>query len=250
VLATAACGGLVFASMTDGGRHARDLRLAMPELETLARAAGLGLDQVSVSGQRFTPDADVFDALQLDRNQLLLGFDSAAARRRIESLPWVLSAELTRVLPGRLEIAIRERQAYATWDRGPDEVMVDRTGRILQRIPKGSVQGLPHVKGEDAGPEAPGLMTLIARYPAITASFAGAERVGGRRWRVSLTNGSEIELPADGEALVLDRLAAQGELLEIAQGSPRIVDLRASGRIAVRPAPVAARRVAGVGGLP
>jgi len=93
-------------------------------------------------------------------------------------------------------------------------------------------------------------MTLIARYPAITASFAGAERVGGRRWRVSLTNGSEIELPADGEALVLDRLAAQGELLEIAQGSPRIVDLRASGRIAVRPAPVAARRVAGVGGLP
>lgn len=250
MLAAALAGGLLFVTMTEGGRNARHAEPALPELERLADAIGLGIDQVSVTGHRFTPDGDIFDALQLGQNRLLPGFDSAAAQRRIEALPWVRSAELTRVLPGRIDVRITEREAFASWNRGDDEVLIDLGGRVLQRVPKGSVANLPRVAGEGAGPEAIGLLALLSRYPALMANLDEARRVGGRRWRIALKNGSRIELPPDGEALVLDALASDGALEGLVAGAPRSVDLRAAGRIAVQPAEQSGRRLAGVGAAP
>ncbi|MCB1520953.1 MAG: FtsQ-type POTRA domain-containing protein [Hyphomicrobiaceae bacterium] len=243
VLGAALAGVAVFAFMTDGGRLARATDLPLPPVDDLAQNVGLGLDQVSISGHRFTPDGDIFDAIDLRSNRLLPGFDGGAARRRIEALPWVESADLTRVLPGRLEVRITERKAFAVWRRSDGDVLIDRTGRVLQRIREGSVGNLPLVIGDGAGGEAADLMALVTRHAALADGFQAAERVGGRRWRLRLTGGTRIELPADGQALVLERLAASGELATLLAGGPQTIDLRARGRVAVSAARAEPRRL-------
>jgi hypothetical protein len=54
-----------------------------------------------------------------------------------------------------------------------------------------------------------------------------AERVGGRRWTLHLTDGSTLLLPADAEAEALDRGL---EILAARRPVPSEIDLRVAGR--------------------
>lgn len=236
-VAAAVAGTVVFAVLTNGGQRARTVESLLPSIDAAAQWAGLGIDQVSVSGHRFTPDGDVFDALDLPHQRSLLGFDSAAAKARIEKLAWVARAELTRDYPGRLDVRIAERKAFAVWRTGEREMLIDNSGRVLQPVPTGSVTNLPRVEGETAEREAPSLLVLVARTPELAQRFARGVRVGGRRWALYLHGGTRIELPSEGETLVLDELAASGALEKLLAGPASVIDLRARGRIAVRPVP-------------
>lgn len=236
VAGAALFGGLVFAAFTDGGRAARNSPLRLPQFDVAARWLGLGIDQVALTGHRFTLDGDVFDALELDRQRLLTSFDTGAARRRIEKLPWVDSVEITRDFPGRLGVRISERKPYAVWRHDGREYLIDQTGRVLQAVPAGSAAGVPRVAGQGADREAGALLALVSSHPPLAKAFAEAELVGGRRWRIVTSAGTRFELPAEGGALVLDALAANGELERLlALAAPHVVDLRAKGRVAVRP---------------
>ena len=72
-------GALAFSVLTDGGRHIRAMAPFFPEVDEVLYWTGLRIDQVTVSGQRFTPDADVFDALDLLNVRSLLSIDPQAA---------------------------------------------------------------------------------------------------------------------------------------------------------------------------
>jgi cell division protein FtsQ len=64
---------------------------------------------------------------------------------------------------------------------------------------------LPRIAGEGAAGETAALHTLLAEHPAFMARVALAERVGQRRWRLRLAEGSTVELPAHGEAEAIAR---------------------------------------------
>ena len=103
--ALAALIGIVaFAALTEGGRHTRAGQVLSAELDGVTALLGLRIDQVVVSGHRFTPDGDIFEALDLPNARMLPGFDSVAARQRIEKLPWIATATIARILPGRLSL--------------------------------------------------------------------------------------------------------------------------------------------------
>lgn len=211
-------------------------------------AAGLGISQVSVTGQRYTLDRDVFDALDLPNVKTFADLDSAAALKRIERLPWVDKAQITRVYPASLTIEIRERLPYAQWRRGDRNFLIDATGRVLGPIAANQTWDLPLVSGEGASAEAPLLLTAIARYGEIGRAFGYAERIASRRWSVVLKNGSRIELGADRDHEGLAQVAANSELRRALAGPPVVVDVRTPGRIAVRP--LGPANAAAVTGLP
>ncbi|MFN3867924.1 MAG: cell division protein FtsQ/DivIB [Hyphomicrobiaceae bacterium] len=229
-------GVAVFIGLTDGARHLRATESLAPSLAATAEWLGVGIDQVAVTGHRFTPDGDIFDALDLTRQRFLFGFDGAAAREQIERLPWVERAEIVRTFPGRLDVRIVERKAFAVWSHDHREQLIDRSGRVLQAITPGAVRDLPRVEGEAAAAEAELVLTLVASYPPLAAKFASAERVGGRRWRIHTTNGTRIELPPDGAAMALAALGGDSALATLLQGREKVIDLRSRRAIAVRSA--------------
>ncbi|HXE70358.1 MAG TPA: FtsQ-type POTRA domain-containing protein [Hyphomicrobiaceae bacterium] len=209
----------------------------LAKLETWAQLAGLGLDQATLIGHRYTADTDIFEAIGLKRARTMLSFDPAAAQARLAELPWIQQASLERVFPDRLEVRITERTPVAVWSRGERSFLIDETGRTLAQIPGEVMPELPRVTGEGAASAAAGLFALLAPLPDLKARIASAERVGGRRWTLRLNGGGAIQLPVEGEAQALAQ--AVGLLATVfGQGE---IDVRAAGRAIVREAPRASQ---------
>jgi cell division protein FtsQ len=75
------------------------------------------------------------------------------------------------------------------------------------------------------------------RFPRVAERFEMAERVGGRRWTLHLKDGVVVHLGSDREAFALAALSSPDGLGKLLNAQNIIVDLRAPGRITVRPAP-------------
>jgi cell division protein FtsQ len=198
-------------------------------------AAGFGINQVSVTGQHYAADSDIFDALDLPNVKTFAAFDSEAALKRIDRIPWVDKAQITRVYPSSLDIVIRERVPAVMWTRDNVSYLVDASGRVLGPVPAANTWVLPRVVGEGAAREAPALLAALRQKPAIDRQFAYGERIAERRWRVVLKNGTEIELAADREIEGLEEVANSRAVAGALTGAAMIVDLRTPGAFAERP---------------
>jgi len=222
---TGTLAALVAVSLSPAGIFDRD---------RIAAALGFGIEQVSLTGHRVTADADLFAALDLNSARSLASFDADATGKRLQRLPWVQSVEITRVWPGQLAIRVKERKAFAIWERGEATDLVDATGRVLGPVKRDAPLDLPHIAGEGANAGAAPLLTTLGRHPEIAARVQRAVRVGDRRWTLELKGGGRIHLPSDGEASALARLAAEPPLLALLDAPARVIDLRSPGRVAVR----------------
>ncbi|PPC85228.1 MAG: cell division protein FtsQ [Hyphomicrobium sp.] len=205
--------------------------------KTALISLGFGITQVSVTGHRYTNDADVFDALDLPNVATLWQLDLEAALARIERISWVDRAQISRLFPGALDIVITERLPAAIWARGEKRYLVDMTGRVLGAAPSVHSWNLPVVAGEGATADIGVLLTAMGRNKDLHARVTKYERIAERRWRVVLKNGSIIELAAEREVEGLDYVTSTPALRSALAGDPKIIDVRTPGRIAVRPVP-------------
>lgn len=197
-------------------------------------ALGFGIDQVNLSGQHFTPDTDVYDALDLPNVKTFADFDAVAALKRIERLSWVDSAQITRIFPGTLSVQIRERRPAAVWQRGDKNYLIDASGRVLGLIPDATSWQLRQIAGEGANIEASMLFTALSSHPDIERLYHHAERIAERRWSVVLTNGSRLELGADRDSEGLSLIQSHSDLKRALAGPPAVIDVRTPGRAVVR----------------
>lgn len=227
----------LFWVLTQGGERSRTMVAVGAELDRVAGWSGFGIDQVTLKGHRFTPDGDVFEALGLDKARSVLSFDFAGARRAVEELSWVERASITRVYPDQMIVEITERVPYALWQHGESLLIVDREGRILSGAERHTApSGLIQIAGEGAAKEAAALMTLLSAHADLSGALQVAERVAGRRWRLHLAGGNQIELPATGEATALADLKAWPDFATVLAAGHSVIDVRTTGRIAVRTA--------------
>lgn len=231
LLAGALVLGLAIGAVVEGRQLAGG---HLPEIDRAARAMGFGIDQVTLRGHRFSFDRDIFDALDLANVRSFAALDTAAVKARIERLPWIDTAEISRVFPGQLEIRVTERKPFALWTRGERRYVIDKTGRVLAGVSGETLPDLPRVAGEGAAVEAADIFDLVARYPAIGNRLEEAERVSERRWNLKLAGAITLKLPADGEARVLQQLSRDASLASLLTAGNTTIDLRAPGRVAVR----------------
>jgi len=244
VIAAVLIGALVYAVATEGGRNARAARPLGEQIDRVAALAGLGLRQINVTGHRMTPDADIFDALDPAGVASLLRFDSAAARERLERQPWVRAATVERVFPDEVSVAISEREPYAIWRKPGGDSLIDESGRELGPVARGTAAGLPVVAGAGAAAGAQRLLRTLSAYPGLVSRLALAERIGERRWTLTLKTGLVVHLPADDEAGALVQLMAPGQGGRLIDRDVAVVDLKNADRIVVRRDPVEASSAA------
>jgi cell division protein FtsQ len=199
--------------------------------------AGLTLDQVKVTGRQRTQPDSILAALGIRRGGPILGFDPAAAKRRLEHLPWIKTAKVERQLPGTVRIALTERVPLALWQLDGALSVIDREGDRIDRAAPTDHADLPLVVGPGAPDHAKDLLALLAREPAMNARVKAAVRVRDRRWNVVLRNGVEVQLPAETPARAWSRLAAIERKHGVLQRDVRMIDLRLPDRMVVRMAP-------------
>jgi cell division protein FtsQ len=109
-------------------------------------------EQVSISGTHFTKRASVLEIFAADRGKSILRVPLDERRSELESIPWVESAVVRRVLPNRIAVSLTERTPVAFLREGSSMALVDSHGVILDRPLEGNFD-FPVVTG--IGPDMP-----------------------------------------------------------------------------------------------
>lgn len=211
---------------------AQDTRLAVA-----GQTADIGfkLRKVHIQGASPMAEGAVLAATGLRAGQPILDIDLEAIRKSVEGVGWVQEAQVVRLLPDTLVVAVRERQTLAVWQNHGRTFVIDAGGRPIPEADAGRFPQLPLVVGEGANEGAARILQAVNSRPRLVERLEAIVRVDGRRWDLRLKDGGLVQLPAVEEesALIqLDQLDQRQRILEL--GFERI-DLREPGVVAVRP---------------
>jgi cell division protein FtsQ len=240
-------GGAVLnnSSWGDAGWMDEAIETARQRILTETARLGLAVDEVWVKGRRRTPAQHVFTALNLQRGIPLFGFDPAAAKERIEALPWVRRAAVERQMPDTVVIEITEYEPIALWQRAGQFIPIDQNGVAITEGGEESFANLPVVIGEQAPARTAQLFKTLATRPSLRSQIAAATLVGGRRWDLHLNNGSTVRLPEENLDAAWSRLAELERTHHLLSKDPPdglpndlfVVDLRLPDRLVLRRRP-------------
>lgn len=195
--------------------------------------AGFEVRYVQLTGQRETSDSAIVAAVSLAPDDTLLAVDATAVRERLESLPWVRSATVRKVLPGTLNVDISEWDAVARWRLEGETVVVAEDGTVLTDEVPARFRTLPLVAGRSANERVAEARALLEAHPGIAGRVAAAILVNERRWDLRLVNGSTVKLPEGGASEALDRLAILEMEGAILSAGAIVVDMRLPDRTTV-----------------
>jgi cell division protein FtsQ len=199
-----------------------------------ANALGFHIAQITVSGQRQMTPRQVFTVAGLTSTSSLPFFDLADARDRLMANPWIAEASLKKFYPGRLEITVVERDAFALWQNEGKVWVIAADGAILQAYDDPAFSSLPLVVGEGAGKRAKEFLAIIAAEPQIAQNIRAAILVAERRWNLRLKNGVDIRLPESNVSAALQTLLKLDREQNLLARDIVAVDLRLPDRVSVQ----------------
>lgn len=247
-LAIAAMVGMLGASLhiakstglTDRVRFA-----AMDHLVATADRFGMQIQDILSEGRQRTSAGEIYRILEPYYGQSILAVDIAAIQQRLQSLPWVREAAVTRHFPDRLRTTIVEHRPIALWQpnawqpnagrlhaSGP--ALVSDRGDIIQISAFSPYRHLPILSGADAPAAAADLLRLVGSEPNLVRLVTGAERVDSRRWNVFIDGRIEVRLPEREPERAWQRLARLHNQESLLTRAVEAVDLRLSDRVIVR----------------
>jgi cell division protein FtsQ len=207
--------------------------VAVLAVATLLRSPLLDVDHVRAAAGEHTTSAMVLSAAGIDRGGEMVAVDAGAAERRIEALPWVDDATVTRRWPGTVDIRFTEREATAAV-RVTDTrwAEVDDTGRVLA-VRDAAPDGMPAVRGVEGrvaeGEPLPSVAAdALLVLDAATAALPGGVAEVDTALDVTLGFGTTVRFGTtddlEEKVAALETVLARVDLSCLA-----IVDLRAPG---------------------
>lgn len=167
-------------------------------LLALSGQLGLRVEKMYAEGRERTSERDLVAALGRYQDTFILAVDTAAAKQRLESLPWVQRATVTRQFPDTLSIRLEEHHPVAVWIDNGHRRLIGKQGEL---IPVGDMRGfgaLPVLRGDGAPQRIDELFRILDAEPTLERHLTQATLVGERRWNVWLDHRVEVRLPERG----------------------------------------------------
>ena len=195
---------------------------------------GFTVQDILVVGRHETSRKDLLAALRLARGAPIFSFGLEEARKRVETLPWVATATVERMLPGTVLLHMVEREPLALWQNKGRFALIDQEGAVIRVDGLERFSELMVVVGDDAPAHAANLLDTLAAQPELLARVEAAARVGQRRWNLRLDNGIDVRLPEEGAASAWARLADYERTHKVMAPDVRVLDLRLPDRLIVR----------------
>ncbi len=203
--------------------------------------AGFVLERVRAEGQVRTPDEAILEALALNPGDAMFAMDMTVLRQRIEALPWVREAVVSRELPDTLKVWVEERTPFARWQIGGELVLIDETAAIIAGPDLKEFSRLPFIVGPGAPAAAVELFSVLAAEPELAARVVSAIRVGNRRWDLEFDNGMRLKLPEEskthGPAAAWRTFAEMEAEKGILSLEVMVIDLRLADRVVMKLTP-------------
>jgi cell division protein FtsQ len=228
LLATVAYGIVVgdrIPVIVDAFRDARD---------AAANAAGFRIASIALSGERHVSREEILSVAGVTGTTSLLFLDVDAARDRLKTNPWIADATVLKLYPDRLQIGIKEREAFALWQQAGRVSVVAGDGTVLEPYVNPRLIRLPLVVGVGAAARAQEILSLLERYPDLRDQVRAAILIAERRWNLRLRNGLDIRLPETAVEQALVTLVGLDRDKKLLSRDIVFVDLRLPDRVTVQ----------------
>lgn len=224
--------------------------IAEPWMRETSQNAGLILTHIKVSGANKTPDAAVQAVLDVDVGMPLMAVDLPALQGRIEALPWIERAEVTRHMSGELQIVIFERVPFALLQEVGEVWLVDANGVRITQKGLTTFNALPLI----VGPVTPEQIQTLGGYAKLSGDLSqklvSGVRIDARRWDLIFENGIRVKMADDqnetyGLQQSWQRLMTLDQTQQLLRREVAVVDLRLEDRLVVRLTPEGRKRMDG-----
>ncbi len=224
-IAAGIAGAACLLAMTVGGARALEHGVG-GAAGRLSAALGFRLHTLTIKGADALSTPAIAEAAALNPGDPVLGVDLDKLRERVETVGWVKSAKVQRLLPDTIVVSILPRTLLAVWQHDNAASVVDADGAVVPEAQPAVFTQLPLIVGEGANEAAAQILPLVEARPRLMSRLDAFQRVDARRWRLTLKDGGVIDLPArdeDQALLRFDQLDARLHCLDL--GFERI-DLR------------------------
>jgi cell division protein FtsQ len=202
--------------------------------QTVTSHMGFAISDIQITGHNETSEIEILSALGLDETSSLVGFDTVEAREKLVALPWIASAEVTKLYPNGLSLKLEERKPFAIWQHDEELSLIEESGHVIVPFAHQEYANLPLVTGHGAEREAKLLVPAVAAIPELKSRVKAQMLIAGRRWDIRLDNGVTIQLPEGDPADALAGLAKLDSATGLLSKDILTVDLRVPGEMVVR----------------
>jgi cell division protein FtsQ len=224
------------------GGHVEQLTGAVNDTRNaIANSLGFRIIEVAINGRKQLSQDEVLAVGGVNGRSSLLFLDAAAVRERLKTNPWIAEATVLKLYPGRLQIDIVERTAFALWQQDGRFSVIADDGAVLEPYVAQRFLSLPLVVGKGAETRARDFLALLARYPQVKAVTKAAILVGERRWNLRLKDGLDIRLPEIDVASALAALSRLDREDHLFSRDIVAIDMRLPDRLTVQLSEDAAR---------
>ena len=137
----------------------------------ILRSPLLAVHDVEVLGSSHVTEADVQRATGLGAGTAMIDVRPGAVARKLEALPWVATASVSRSWPTDVTITLTERRPLAQIGHGRSWALVDASGRVIERR-TARAAGLPVLADLNAGAAG----SHVARSASLLAAVSDMPR--------------------------------------------------------------------------
>jgi cell division protein FtsQ len=236
---------IILASVAYGvikGDHVATVSAALRDArDSAASAAGFRITAIALAGNHHLSREEVLASAGITGTTSLLFLDVGEARERLKTNPWIADATVLKLYPGELQIGIKEREAFALWQKDGRVSVIAGDGTVLEPYVAPRLLRLPLVVGAGAQTRAKEFLALLEPYSTLRDFVRAAVLIGERRWNLRLKNGIDVELPETGAAAALEQLVALDREKNLITRDIAVIDLRLPDRITVRLSDAAAQ---------
>ncbi len=200
----------------------------------IANSAGFRITTVAINGRKQLTQDEVLAIGGVNGRSSLLFLDAATVRDKLKANPWIADATILKLYPGRLQIDIIERSAFALWQQDGRLSVIADDGAVLEPYVSSRFISLPLVVGKGAETRARDFLALLARYPQVHAATKAAVFVGERRWNLRLKDGLDIRLPENDVGNALASLSKLDKEDRLFSRDIVAIDMRLPDRLTVQ----------------
>jgi cell division protein FtsQ len=217
------------------GGHVDELTSALSDTRNaIANSAGFRITAVAINGRKQLSQDEVLAIGGVNGRSSLLFLDADAVRDKLKANPWIGEATVLKLYPGRLQIDIVERSAFALWQQDGHLSVIADDGAVLEPYVTRRFTSLPLVVGKGAETRARDFLALLDRYPQVRAVTKAVIFVGERRWNLRLKDGLDIRLPEIDVGNALASLSKIDKDDKLFSRDIVAVDMRLSDRLIVQ----------------
>jgi cell division protein FtsQ len=224
------------------GGHVAEMSSALSDTRNaIANSAGFRITSVAINGRKQLTQDEILGIGGVNGRSSLLFLDAGAVRDRLKANPWIADATVLKLYPGRLQIDIVERSAFALWQQDGRLSVIADDGAVLEPYLSRRFLSLPLVVGKGAETRAKDFLALLSRYPQVHSVTKAAIFVGERRWNLRLKDGLDIRLPEHDAGNALAALSRLDREEHLFTRDIVAVDMRLPDRLTVQLSDDAAR---------